>query len=196
MFIGLVKEKIFINFLFKKRYPFKVIWDVEEEEIIFILVGTYLFIKFLLILFESFIEKTIKKDKKLNIFFHIMKFIKTFTTMNSFVTIILVKENVKKRDKKIVIMIGIPLLLYLFFLGLNQLILYLRRRSIPAKTNQVMNSSFLQSVQRQRPGSPLITNQQSQKAASPGSIPGNKNQVKKSFFPQSSQKRRPLSYQT
>lgn len=104
--------------------------ETENEEIIILTsCGTYLFIKFLLILFESFLSKKMKKNKKLNTYFHCMKFLKTFTTMNTFVTALLNKEQIEERPKKIGIMIGIPLLLYLFFLGLNQLIIFLRKRN-------------------------------------------------------------------
>ena len=49
--------------------------------------------------------------------------------MNSFVTVLLDREDIKKKKKRYGIMIGIPLLLYLFFLGLNQIILFLRKRN-------------------------------------------------------------------
>lgn len=107
----------------------KEIKTEKEENIILSTLGIYLLIKFFLILCESFIEKTIHPFSKTKIYFHFWKLIKTFLTMNSFITVLLEKLQISERRKKIGFMIGFPLLLYGIFLGTNQLILFLRRRN-------------------------------------------------------------------
>ena len=131
---------IYILFFVHRK---KEIETEEEENTILSSLGIYLFIKFLLILCESFIEKTIDPFSGTKIYFHCMKFIKTFATMNSFVTVLLEKKKVEERPKKITFMILFPLLLYGFFLGLNQLILFLRKRNI-ISYRRLENSSIQQ----------------------------------------------------
>lgn len=121
-------ELLIMGYILSIVHRKKEIETEKEENTILSSLGIYLFIKFLLILCESFIEKTIHPFSKIKIYFHCMKFIKTFATMNSFVTVLLEKKKVEERRKKIGFMIGFPLLLYGFFLGTNQLILFLRRR--------------------------------------------------------------------
>ena len=106
----------------------KEIETEEEENTILSSLGIYLFIKFLLVLCESSIENTLHPFSRTKIYIHCIKFIKTFATMNSFVTVLLEKTKITKRPIKITFMILFPLLLYGFFLGTNQLILYRRRK--------------------------------------------------------------------
>lgn len=119
----------------------------KEENTILSSVGIYIFIKYILILCESFIEKTIDPFSRTKIYFHFMKFIKTFATMNSFVTVLIEKTKITERRKKIGLMIGIPLLCYGFFLGTNQLIIFFRKRNdlgyriVGKNSNQQNNST-------------------------------------------------------
>lgn len=122
-------EFIIISFFLYFTHRKKQIETEEEEDTILSSLGIYLLIKFFLIFAESYLEKTIKEYSKRKIFFQIFKFIKTFGTMNSFITVLLDKLQVKERRKKIGLMIGIPLLLFGIFFGTNKLILYKRRKN-------------------------------------------------------------------
>ena len=121
-------ELIIMGYILSIVHRKKEIETEKEENTILSSLGIYLFIKFLLVLCESSIENTLHPFSRTKIYIHCVKFIKTFAAMNSFVTVLLEKTNITKRPIKITFMILFPLLLYGFFLGTNQLILFFRRR--------------------------------------------------------------------
>lgn len=102
----------------------------KEQKTIISSFSIYILIKFSLILFQSFIQKRIRGHAKFRIYFFIMKLLKTFLTMNCLMTIFIERNQIEQKSEKYGLMIGVPLLLYGFFIGMNQLILFLRRKGV------------------------------------------------------------------
>jgi len=50
--------------------------------------------------------------------------------MNCLMTIFIERNQIEQKSEKYGLMIGVPLLLYGFFIGMNQLILFLRRKGV------------------------------------------------------------------
>lgn len=101
-----------------------------DETIILCTLGIYLFIKFCLILVQSFVQKKTNQQKSFKVLFFIMKFLKTFLAMNCFMTVVIQSHAITNKTEKYLLMIGVPVTLYLFFISINQSILSLRRKGI------------------------------------------------------------------
>ena len=104
--------------------------SVVEQDAILSSFGIYLFIKFLLILFQAFIQSGVKKHKKFKVYFFIMKLAKTFLAMNCFMTVVIERNQIQGKSEQNTLKIAVPVCLYLFFILVNQLILWMRRKSI------------------------------------------------------------------
>ena len=101
-----------------------------EQDTILSSFGIYLFIKFLLILFQAFIQRGVRTHKKFRIYFFLMKLAKTFLAMNCFMTIIIERNQIQSKSIQNTLKIAVPICLYIFFIIINQLIVWLRHRGI------------------------------------------------------------------
>ena len=59
-----------------------------------------------------------------------MKLAKTFLAMNCFMTVVIERNQIQGKSEQNTLKIAVPVCLYLFFILVNQLILWMRRKGI------------------------------------------------------------------
>ncbi len=116
----------------------KTLSDTEEITILSSY-SIYIVIKFSLILFQSFVQKRIQGYQKFKVYYFLVKLFKTFLSMNSLMTVFTDRNKIHNVQEKYLLMIGVPVFLYIFFIGMNQLILYLRRKGVMKTSMKVVS---------------------------------------------------------